>query len=64
MVFFNTGTIKRWPVSDNPKFDALKPVAPGETYQFIFREAGEWAYYDHLDPSVKGAIIVIRDTTI
>ncbi|MEX2008014.1 MAG: hypothetical protein WD850_00745 [Candidatus Spechtbacterales bacterium] len=39
-------------------FDACRALAPGESYTFRFVHAGEWRYHDHLDPRLKGTIIV------
>jgi plastocyanin len=39
-------------------FDACKGLAEGESYPFIFNEAGSWAYHDHLAPGKGGTITV------
>ena len=39
-------------------FDACKQLNPKETYSFIFDEIGSWNYHNHINPSMKGTIIV------
>ncbi len=39
-------------------FDACKGLAEGETFEFTFDETGEWSYHDHLNPGIRGTIIV------
>jgi plastocyanin len=39
-------------------FDACKGLQENEEYSFIFNEAGEWEYHDHLSAGKKGTIIV------
>jgi len=39
-------------------FDACRGLSQGESYSFIFNEAGSWKYHDHLNPSSTGTIIV------
>ncbi|MFH1391600.1 MAG: hypothetical protein ABIH20_04780 [Candidatus Diapherotrites archaeon] len=39
-------------------FDACKGISPGNTYSFIFNEAGEWFYHDHLTSGNFGQVIV------
>jgi len=33
-------------------------LAEGESYTFIFNEAGNWRYHDHLRSSLTGTIVV------
>jgi plastocyanin len=39
-------------------FDACRGLNQGESWSFIFNEVGEWYYHDHLNPSLKGKIVV------
>jgi plastocyanin len=39
-------------------FDACRGLNQGESWSFIFNEVGEWYYHDHLNPSLKGNIVV------
>ena len=39
-------------------FDSCKGLTPGESWSFIFQEIGEWSYHDHLNPFLRGKIIV------
>ncbi len=65
VTFKNDDTPSHWPASGLhpthllcPGFDALKPVAAGETYSFTFRGAKECPMHDHLTPSIRGKITV------
>lgn len=39
-------------------FDACRGLEEGEEYSFPFDEIGTWKYHDHLNPEIKGTIIV------
>lgn len=39
-------------------FDACHGLEEGEQYSFPFDEIGTWKYHDHLNPEIKGTIIV------
>lgn len=39
-------------------FDACRGFAQGEEFSFPFDEIGTWKYHDHLNPEIKGTIIV------
>ncbi len=39
-------------------FDACRGLEKGESWSFVFNEIGEWGYHDHLNPSLRGKIIV------
>lgn len=62
----NRDGAKHWPASAVhpthkvcPGFDALKGLAQGESYSFVFGEIKECPYHDHLNPTgPKGKIIV------
>lgn len=65
VVFENRDTRSRWPASGVhpthllcPGFDALGPLAPGETYSHTFTAAMECPMHDHLMPTLKGKITV------
>jgi plastocyanin len=65
--FVNNSDDFHWPASDiHPthsiysEFDPDAPVAPGETWTFIFEDAGEWQYHDHIRANLKGIITVIE----
>ncbi|MBI4043459.1 MAG: hypothetical protein HY393_01470 [Candidatus Diapherotrites archaeon] len=40
-------------------FDACKELASGESYSFVFNEAGEWPYHNHVDAATFGKVIVV-----
>lgn len=63
--FVNNDETERWPASGVhpthqlcPGFDSLKPMAPGESYEFTFKEAKICPMHDHLNPVLKGVIKV------
>jgi plastocyanin len=65
VVFKNDDTRQHWPASGmHPThllclgFDALRPMASGETYARTFTAAKECPMHDHLIPSLRGKIIV------
>ncbi len=39
-------------------FDACKGLAQGESWSFTFNSKGTWNYHNHLNPSLRGKIIV------
>lgn len=39
-------------------FDSCRGYAPGESWSFIFNEAGTWKYHNHLNATHFGTIIV------
>ena len=56
-----------WPASNihpthgvYPEFDPLRPVPRNETWSFIFTQAGEWKFHDHLAPRHTGSVTVIE----
>ncbi|MBI4127967.1 MAG: hypothetical protein HY459_02755 [Parcubacteria group bacterium] len=65
VTFVNRDTDPHWPAStphpvhtDVPGFDALHGLATNETYSFTFTEVRTVTYHDHLNPSVRGTIVV------
>ena len=63
--FVNESSIDMWVASDDhpahtdlPTFDQFKGSGPGEQYVYIFDQAGEWKYHDHLSPTAVGTITV------
>lgn len=65
VTFVNNGQGLHWPASDphpthtNLKgLDARKGLATGDTYSFIFSTPGTWGYHDHLNPKLKGTVVV------
>ncbi|KKT73460.1 MAG: hypothetical protein UW69_C0064G0005 [Microgenomates group bacterium GW2011_GWA2_44_7] len=43
-----------------PGFDALKGMAKGESYLFVFNKVGTWGYHNHLAPGEKGTVEVVE----
>ena len=39
-------------------FDACKGLAQDEEWSFTFNEKGSWTYHDHLNPGLRGMIVV------
>jgi plastocyanin len=65
IIFKNTGSRPRWPASDfhpthgiYPEFDPLEGIQPGKQWSFRFGKAGKWKYHDHIEPQLKGEVIV------
>ena len=66
--FRNTSTdIHFWPASDlhpthdiYPEFDPREPIAPGESWTFVFKRKGTWKFHDHLRASLRGTIQVLQ----
>ena len=65
VTFVNKGTKSVWPASGRhptheicPGFDALKALATGETYSYVFTQSAECPFHNHLAPDEKGSIEV------
>ncbi len=63
--FVNIDSADHWPASGvHPThqlcqgFDARGPVTPGSTYSFQFTSPRECPMHDHLNPTLKGKVIV------
>ncbi|MDO8560759.1 MAG: hypothetical protein Q7R91_00920 [bacterium] len=63
--FVNKDKVARWPASGFhpvhdicPGFDAKQSMKPGATYSFTFTVAKQCPYHDHLNPGIRGTIIV------
>jgi plastocyanin len=44
--------------SESRIFDACRGLNRGESYSFKFDKIGTWRYHDHLNPGLKGVIVV------
>lgn len=67
VIFVNQDTEPRWPASNlhpthgiYPEFDPQESVPPGGSWNFVFDQAGDWKYHDHLIPSLRGIIRVVE----
>ncbi len=73
VVFVNKDSKEHWPASDvhpthtkypesggciGSAFDSCKGLKQEESYSFTFKEKGTWYYHDHLNPGLKGKIVV------
>lgn len=64
IVWLNKDTTVRKIASDpHPSHSALPELlspdlAANQTYSFKFMTAGTWAYHDHLNPTLKGTVVV------
>jgi len=73
VIFTNRDSNEHWPASAShpthtvypesggcigSKFDACKGLKQGENWSFTFNQAGTWGYHDHLNPSLRGSIVV------
>ncbi|PIR82860.1 hypothetical protein COU20_00050 [Candidatus Kaiserbacteria bacterium CG10_big_fil_rev_8_21_14_0_10_59_10] len=67
VVFRTTRNEPFWPASNvhpthtlYPAFDPQEPVAPEDSWSFVFDKPGEWRYHDHILPYYTGTITVIE----
>jgi plastocyanin len=65
VVWVNESGEFHWPASNihpthgiYPEFDPRRPVAPGDSWGFVFDKAGEWRYHDHLRANSMGVVTV------
>lgn len=63
--FVNKDKVDRWPASGFhpthqvcPGFDAKQSIKPGGSYRFTFTEAKQCPMHDHLNPAIRGVIVV------
>lgn len=54
----NSGIDKCGTSEETKIFDSCHGLKTGETYSFVFNEAGTWRYHDHLRPSFTGTVNV------
>ena len=47
--------------TDYSAFDAQKNYSNGESYSFTFTESGAYEYHNHVNPSMRGTVIVLDD---
>lgn len=54
-----------WPASDlhpthgiYPEFDPQEPIEPDKSWTFQFLKSGRWRFHDHLQPILRGTIVV------
>lgn len=67
VTFVNESSGQMWVASDpHPThtllsgFDELKSVAKGGTYEYAFVKVGTWTFHNHMNPSVKGTVMVTQ----
>ncbi len=63
--FVNKDKVARWPASGNhpihdicPGFDSKQSIKPGGSYSFTFTVAKQCPMHDHLNPAIRGIILV------
>jgi len=61
----NTDGAKVWIASDPhpvhtdyPGLDSHTDIGAGESFSFTFDKVGSWTYHNHLNPTVKGTVVV------
>lgn len=66
VVFRNSLNREYWPASNAhpshgmyPDFDPKKPVAPKDSWSFVFDRPGVWDFHDHLDDLNRGTVVVV-----
>ena len=57
-VYPGTSIRKCRDVAEGSIFDACRGLQQGSQFSFVFNEAGTWAYHDHLNPTLRGIIVV------
>jgi plastocyanin len=58
VTFVNESTGPMW--VESSVFNENTSVANGGTYEYTFGKVGTWTYDNHLNPAVKGKIVVIQ----
>jgi len=65
LVITNTGKASHWPAvgphpyhTALPGFDALRPLKPGEKFEFILNRPGKYPFHDHLNEDSHGTITI------
>jgi len=65
VTFVNESSGAMWVASDPhpahtilPTFDAKTGVEKGGTYEYTFTKVGTWTYHNHMNPSLKGTVVV------
>jgi plastocyanin len=65
VTFVNESSGSMWVASDpHPThtlltgFDELKSVEKGGTYEYTFTKVGTWTFHNHLNPRMKGTVVV------
>lgn len=63
--FVNKDKVARWPASGLhpvhdicPGFDSKQSIKPGGSYSFTFTVAKQCPMHDHLNPAIRGIIVV------
>lgn len=69
--FINTHTEPRWPASDphpihsdHPDLDPKQELQPGESWEFVFTQAGTYRMHDHLAALYRATIVVGGSDTL
>jgi len=67
VTFMNDSSGAMWVASDpHPVhtllsgFDELNSVRKGGSYEYTFTKVGTWTYHNHMNPSMKGTVVVVR----
>jgi plastocyanin len=67
VTFVNESNNPMWVASDPhpthtllPGFDQKASVTSGGTYEYTFVKVGTWTYHNHMNPSMKGTVIVTK----
>jgi plastocyanin len=67
VTFVNESSSGMWVASDPhpthtllPGFDQLASAGKNGTYEYTFTKIGTWTYHNHLNPTVKGTIVVTK----
>jgi len=67
VTFMNDSSGLMWVASDpHPVhtllsgFDELNSVSKGGSYEYTFTKVGTWTYHNHMNPSLKGTVVVTQ----
>jgi plastocyanin len=65
VTFVNESSSPMWVASDpHPThtllsgFDELSSVGKGGTYEYTFAKIGTWTFHNHMNPTMKGTVVV------
>ncbi len=58
VTFVNEGSSPMW--VESSVFNEDTSVTSGGTYEYTFVKVGTWIYDNHLNPAVKGKVVVIK----
>ncbi|MFI5270652.1 MAG: cupredoxin domain-containing protein [Candidatus Saccharimonadales bacterium] len=66
VVWTNDAVTSHFVISDDPvplkagepQPNSVQSIKPGDTYSYVFNQAGSYGYHDTIDPSFQGTVVV------